>query len=81
GLNLQAGYLLPNLPLEVAARYGLIRGLGDESALSDRNELVIGASYYIAQHPYKLQMDYTRLWGDSFDEGANQIRLQLQVSL
>lgn len=81
GLNLQAGYLLPNLPLEVAARYGLIRGVGDESTLSDRNELVIGASYYIARHPYKLQMDYTRLWGDSFGEGANQLRVQLQVSL
>ncbi|MFK8000488.1 MAG: porin [Polyangiales bacterium] len=81
GLNLQAGYLLPNLPVEIAARYGLIRGLGDDTALSDRNELVIGASYYIARHPYKLQMDYTRLWGDSFGEGANQLRVQLQVSL
>lgn len=81
GLNLQAGYLLPNLPVEVAARYGLIRGVGDDTALGDRNELVIGASYYIARHPYKLQLDYTRLWGDSFGEGANQLRVQLQVSL
>lgn len=81
GLNLQAGYLLPNLPVEVAARYGMIRGVGDDTALGDRNELVVGASYYIARHPYKLQLDYTRLWGDSFGEGANQLRVQLQVSL
>ena len=80
-LMLQAGYLIPRLPLEFAARYGIVRGTGAETALSDNNELVLGASWYPGRHPYKVQLDYSRLWGDSIGNGSNRIRLQIQVSL
>ncbi len=81
GFHIQAGYLLPRLPVEFALRYGLIRGVGSDTALGDRNELVAGFSYYAAQHPYKVQLDYARLWNASIDEGEHRVRLQLQVSL
>lgn len=81
GFHIQTGYLLPRLPVEVALRYGIIRGTGANTALGDRNELVAGFSYYAAQHPYKLQLDYARLWNDQIDEGEHRVRLQLQVSL
>ncbi len=81
GFHIQTGYLLPRLPVEVALRYGIIRGTGTRTSLSDRNELVAGFSYYAAQHPYKVQLDYARLWRDRIDAGEHRIRLQLQVSL
>lgn len=81
GFHVQAGYLLPHLPFEVAARYGFVRGVGDETSLSDTNELVGAVSYYPGRHPYKLQIDYSRLWRGSIDDGGHRIRLQLQVSL
>lgn len=81
GLHAQAGYLLPQLPVEIAGRYGLVRGLGSDTALGDSNELVVGLSYYAAQHPYKIQIDYGRLWSDGIDEGSHELRAQLQISL
>ena len=80
GFHIQAGYLLPKLPFEVAARYGFVRGIGDTS-LRDGNELLGAFSYYPGQHPYKVQIDYARLWGDEISQGEHRIRLQLQVSL
>ena len=79
---LQAGYLIPRLPLEVAGRYGLIRGTGTTS-LGDSSELGVGVSWYLGRHPFKIQADVFRLWGGSgsFGDGANQLRIQLQGSL
>lgn len=81
GFHIQAGYLLPHLPFEVAARYGLVRGVGAETSLGDTNELVGAVSYYPGRHPYKIQIDYGRLWGEEISQGGHRIRLQLQVSL
>ena len=83
GGNIQAGYLLPGLPVELAGRYSFLRGLGDvtETSLENGNELTVGASYYPGRHPYKVQLDYSRLWNDTIDEGDHRVRLQLQVAL
>tara|TARA_B100001750_G_scaffold9711_1_gene7238 strand:+ start:1603 stop:2934 length:1332 start_codon:yes stop_codon:yes gene_type:complete len=80
GANLQAGYLFGAVPVELAARYAFVRGLG-ETSLPDANELTVGASYYPGRHPYKVQLDYSRLWADALDQGDHRIRLQIQVSL
>ncbi|MBO6939825.1 MAG: hypothetical protein JJ863_32940 [Deltaproteobacteria bacterium] len=80
GGNIQAGFLIPRLPLEIAGRYSFLRGIGTTS-LGDANELTGGVSYYPGRHPYKVQLDYSRLWADSIDEGGHRIRLQLQVAL
>jgi hypothetical protein len=76
----QAGYLIPRQPLEIAARYSGIRGVGDpdkgevpqdDAARSDgltslgrTDSLGGGVSYYFAGHPWKLQGDYFREWND-----------------
>lgn len=80
GWLFQASYLLPTTKLEVAARYGFIRGTGDETSLSDDNEAGLGLNYYFHQYAFKLQADYVRIWSDRFDEGDNQFRVQLQTS-
>lgn len=80
GWFLQAGYLLPQQPIEVAARYSEVRPVGDDSALTDEHELGAGVSWYRGGHSLKLQADYFRGWGNDFSEGSNQVRVQLQVA-
>jgi hypothetical protein len=76
----QAGYLIPRMPLEIAARYSGIRGIGDTddgttpqdqeentdtlTSLGQRDSLGGGVSYYFAGHPWKIQADYFRQWND-----------------
>jgi hypothetical protein len=83
GGMLQVGYLLPGIDFELAARVALVRGVGDDSSLGDRDELGGGVSYYFADHPFKLQADYFRIT-DRVDDGpdvhADQTRVQLQVA-
>jgi hypothetical protein len=57
GWLIQGAYLLPRMPLELALRYATINGSDDvaENGLSDRDEYVIGASYYFAQHQLKCR--------------------------
>lgn len=83
GTMLQAGYLLPRSRFEVSGRYGAVRGMGGNTSLGDSSELGVGLSYYMAQHPFKIQMDFFRLWGGpgTLDDGANQFRIQLQGSI
>ena len=83
GLMVQAGYLLPNLPVEISGRYGTLQPLGDatETSFREGNELGLGLSYYVGRHPFKVQFDVFRLWGDQFDTGETRFRLQLQASL
>jgi hypothetical protein len=79
GFFAQIGYLLPQTMLEIEARYGNIRSAGASSSLADRQELGAGSSYYFAQHSFKLQADYFRLWGTTgLSEGTDQVRLQLE---
>jgi hypothetical protein len=79
GLTGQAGYLT-SINLEVAARHSVIRARGT-SSLTDRNETGVVLSYYLAGHPYKVQVDYFRLYPESISDGDHVFRAQLQVSL
>lgn len=79
GYFLQAGYLLPKLPIELAVRGGQMFGLGNTS-LRDGGELGGGINYYFADHPFKVQIDYFRTWtGTNIANGFDQMRMQLQV--
>jgi hypothetical protein len=81
GVNAQAGYILPWLPLEVAGRFATVRSV-QGSSLGDLNELTGGLSYYVMEHAYKIQADYSRLWEtDGMDQGADRVRVQVQLTL
>ena len=77
----QAGYLLPRLPLELGARWGQIKAQGDitKTSLLDQNELGGVFNYYFARHWVKLQLDYLRFWNTEIRQGTDQVRLQLQA--
>lgn len=78
----QAGYMIPRIPLQFAARYSQTRRLQqDRSTLPERDEVGGGVSYYFARHPLKLQLDYFRGWQDHLiADGTDRLRLQLQAS-
>lgn len=81
GYFAQAGYLLPRKKIEIAGRFGQLFG-ADDSSLSDRNEAGVALSYYMAQHPFKLQADAFQEWNpnDSFSDGVTRVRVQLQLA-
>jgi hypothetical protein len=79
GLTGQAGYLT-RINLELGVRHSVIRSWG-RSSLPDGNETGVELSYYLAGHPYKVQVDYFRLYPESITEGDHLFRAQLQVSL
>lgn len=94
GYFVQAGFLLPRVPLELTTRWGQIIGLGDASqtSLPDSEEVGGGVSWYLARHSLKLQVDYFRLRSDSFEaetmsfarepwsRSVDQFRVQLQLA-
>jgi hypothetical protein len=80
GWFLEAGYLIPRAPVEIAARYGMIRALGDSTSLEDRNELGGGLNWYLAGHAVKLHTDVFRLWQPGPADGV-RVRAMLQVSI
>ena len=78
----QAGYLLPNVDLEISARYGLLRAIGADSSMPQRNELGAGIGYYILGHGTKVQLDAFRLWDESMTQGGDtRVRLSFQATL
>lgn len=84
GWYVQAGYLLPDVDFEIAARYGMVHPLGDpaNATFPERGELGGAISYYFGEHSFKLQLDYFHLWqGGDFGDSAEQVRLQLQAAL
>lgn len=82
GWYLQSGYMIPRVPLEIVARYGEVRPLGDDTqtSVSERHELGGGFNWYPGGHAWKLQLDYFRLWGDELAQGEDQLRLQAQIA-
>ncbi len=81
GVNAQAGYMLPWFPLEVAGRYATVRSI-EGSSLGDLHEVTGGLSYYVMEHAYKIQADYSRIWqSDGMDDGADRVRIQVQLTL
>lgn len=82
GFHVQAGYLIPTVPVGLAARYSRVQPLDTQSSLSEKNEVGGSLSWYIAHHPYKLQLDYFHTWDQSgISDGSDRLRLQLQASL
>lgn len=89
GGYIQAGYFpMAKLPIEFTTRYGALRGYGNTSltatyisgAAIPMNEVGAGINYYLAQHLYKVQLDYFRLAANNnFSNGDNQVRLQVQA--
>lgn len=78
----QAGYLLPRMPIEFTGRFGQIIA-SDSSSLGDSSEAGVAASYYFAQHPFKLQADAFQIWKDDsqdFADGTTRVRVQMQYA-
>ncbi len=83
GAMIQAGYLIPKTRFEVAARAGMVRPTGDDSALEEEDEIGGGLNFYFAHHAYKLQTDYFySSAGPDADNrlGAHEMRIQLQAA-
>lgn len=81
GWFVQAGFLIPRIPFEVAARYSGVTGIGDETSLSEAHSAGGGISYYVAGHPWKIQADFFHEWdGDSATPDSNLFRTQLQLA-
>jgi hypothetical protein len=96
GWFVQAGYMIPRQPIEVAARYSGIRGTGTDdpggltagdvgdgtyTSLGQRDSLGGGLSYYVAGHPWKIQGDYFKQWNDgTLKDGGHGVRVQLQLA-
>ena len=81
GWAVQAGFLIPRVPVEFAARYSGIRPLGDDTSLSTNNAVGGGLSWYAAGHPWKIQADYFYTWdGDDATPGGHGFRTQLQLA-
>ncbi len=82
GWMLQAGYLIPHIKLELAARGSIIRKIGTNTSLPDSQAVTYAMSWYFFRHPFKIQADVTQIWEETtFKEGATVFRLQLQASL
>ena len=81
----QRGFMLTN-EVEVVARFEQSFGIGhtDPALLATirtrGNQFGAGLNWYVAGHGLKVQADYHYLYGDIFDRGRHQFRLQLQAS-
>ena len=76
-----AGYMIPRVPFELAARYAQVVGVGNATSLTRRDEVGGGLSYYFAGHPLKLQADYFAQFADGYVDQSNHVmRVQLQAA-
>ena len=79
GYFVQSGYYFA-FGLEVAARYSDLRPrAGGDPNLVRARELGGALSWYFEQHSLKLQADYFYLFGDTFEGGRHQVRVQGQL--
>jgi phosphate-selective porin OprO/OprP len=82
GWMIQAGYLIPHIPLEFAGRGSIIRATNSTSGVPDLNGVTFSMSWYFFEHPFKIQADVSEVWEhESFTEGGTTVRIQLQASL
>ncbi|MEW5851588.1 MAG: porin [Myxococcota bacterium] len=83
GVFLQGGYMLPWLPVEVAARYSQVRPNDPaRSSLAQSEELGGGLSFYPGHHSLKVQADAFRIWSaGNITTGTDHFRIQLQAAL
>jgi phosphate-selective porin OprO and OprP len=81
GAMVQAGWLLPCTRFEPAARWARVRPTHAGSAVDPVEELGLGASWYVAEHAYKLQTDVFRRTSPAWPEPEVEARVQLQASI
>jgi phosphate-selective porin OprO and OprP len=82
GWMAQAGYLIPKIRLEFAARGSIIRAIGSSTSVQDSNGTTFSASWYFFRHPFKIQADVSQEWrSEAFNDGGTTVRIQLQASL
>jgi hypothetical protein len=81
GFLAQGGYLLPFLPLELAARYAVVDGIDarNRNGLTRAEELAGAVNYYFARHQLKLQANYARIaqngdYGGALGRGLLQLQ-------
>ncbi len=87
GWYAQLGYVVPKIPLEVVGRYGLVQNKFGASSLPDSDEAGGGLNWYFIAHDLKLQLDYFRVWDETYGttasdarkNGTDRVRLQLQL--
>lgn len=84
----QAGYVVPKIPLELVTRYSLIRNpYGDQSSLVGADEVGGGVNWYFVGHDLKLQLDYFRIGdatmgpttAEALRHGTDRVRVQVQL--
>ena len=74
GYYAQLGYLFPNKTFEVAARHAVI----SRDGVDDDTEDLLGLSWYLGKHDYKLQADFGVI--EQGGKERNEGRLQLQIA-
>jgi len=82
GGSVQLDYLLPNLPVNVGARYsGISQGaFGDSSTtIGEKAEVGGTVGWFVGGHPLKIQADYFHLINGG-GETADRVRVQMQVA-
>lgn len=76
----QLSYLAPWFDLEIGARYGMNRALGDDSSFPETSELGGGVAYDFQQHALSLHLDVFHLYpADAIETGDQRVRLQLEA--
>lgn len=76
----QGDVLLGALPLDVALRYGQVRGLGSRSSLPDTDELAGGIGWFISGRAYRLNSEYSRVFRASdIGSGTDLVRVSLRL--
>lgn len=83
GFLLQGGYLLPFLPLELAARYAIVDGVDARyrDGLARAEEFAGAINYYFARHQLKLQANYAQIAQNGDYAGAlGRALVQLQAA-
>ena len=76
----QLGWLVPEVPLEIAGRYGQVQPLGNTSSLVRRDELGVGVSWYFFGPSVALSADYHhRFDRGEISKGVDEFRVRLQA--
>ncbi|MDJ0765355.1 MAG: hypothetical protein QNJ97_20410 [Myxococcota bacterium] len=80
GWFVQVGWLLPEIPVELAARYGQVHPWGDNSEIEQIDELGGAVNWYVFGPSIALKADYHyRFAGRDPSAATNEIRLSLQA--
>lgn len=80
GWMVQAGYIFSaEVPVELAARFADIHPIGAITAVTPLREMTLGLNYYPIRHDLKIQLDYSYLAPERFEDGHHRIRLQAQA--